>query len=221
MAATKHQDRTCWPVDTVCYKYNSLLQVPKQENHIIPIIPCHGGPPSQILKRIHKCSKSDMSPATPNKRKSSLHSKGRTQVAWCCLSWFRGKKPQKPQEPQTGKQKKWAWLRKSLRRVSLESVFKQCPAAVPHKSVGEEWFQRMFYKIVIGQILLIMIQFQAAFPDSLRFAAFRARSPPFDFYWYVDPFGAIIQFCMGFQQFRLNLSFAWYVWGAKGYHLSC
>ena len=40
MAITEDQDRTCWPVDTVCYKYNSLLQVRKQENHIIPIIPC-------------------------------------------------------------------------------------------------------------------------------------------------------------------------------------
>ena len=43
MAITEDQDRTCWPDDTVCYKYNSLLQVRKQENHIIPIIPCHGG----------------------------------------------------------------------------------------------------------------------------------------------------------------------------------
>ena len=44
MAITEDQDRTCWPVDTVCYKYNSLLQVRKQENHIIPIIPCHPHP---------------------------------------------------------------------------------------------------------------------------------------------------------------------------------
>ena len=44
MAITEDQDRTCWPVDIVCYKYNSLLQVRKQENHIIPIIPCHPHP---------------------------------------------------------------------------------------------------------------------------------------------------------------------------------
>ena len=44
MAITEDQNRTCWPVDTVCYKCNSLLQVRKQENHIIPIIPCHPPP---------------------------------------------------------------------------------------------------------------------------------------------------------------------------------
>ena len=40
----------------------------------------------QRLNPLLKCSKSSTSPATQNKRKSSSHSKWRTQVVWCYLS---------------------------------------------------------------------------------------------------------------------------------------